>query len=303
MHCATSASVADMLAAVDYAADNAEVVSMSWGANDSAAFAPYASRFSRANVVFCAASGDHQRRVVAVRRGNVRLRRRHDASLGAVRLPVPLDHGAVRALGVLVDVSLVANPRSGAYIVYNGTWYVVGVTSLAALLVSGMLSLANQMRRNAGKPPLSTQNSELHSALCAIYAAARKYAAAFSANARSSVAGGLLEYSEGVGFQVPTGLRLAQLRAHLRPPRCVTPYFLKCTRVQVLDSERSGIGRVVRRRLAVRRSMQFPPSTKCVHATRPTAKRETPLSAAGSQKARMTYRKPVRCTSSLRVAE
>ena len=55
---ASSASIQDMLAAVDYAAANADVVSMSWGAGDSAVFAPYASRFAREHVTFCAASGD-----------------------------------------------------------------------------------------------------------------------------------------------------------------------------------------------------------------------------------------------------
>ena len=237
---ATSASVADMLAAVDYAADNAEVVSMSWGANDSAAFAPYASRLSRANVVFCAASGDTNVAswpsvaATCVSVGGTTLLWAPCASrFRSIMTPYarseftwpsagcgysssvarPAFQSAVNstAARLIPDVSLVANPRSGAYIVYNGTWYVVGGTSLAAPLFAGMLSLANQMRRNAGKPPLSTQNSELHSALYAIYADARKYAAAFKditvgTNAGSSVAGGLLEYSEGVGFQVPTGL-------------------------------------------------------------------------------------------------
>jgi hypothetical protein len=40
-----------------------------------------------------------------------------------------------------------------------------------------MLSLANQMRLNVGKQPLSTHNGALHSLLYAIYADKRKYEA------------------------------------------------------------------------------------------------------------------------------
>jgi hypothetical protein len=83
-----------------------------------------------------------------------------------------------------------------------------------------MLSLANQMRLNVGKQPLSTQNGELHLILYAIYTDPCKYAAAFKditlgTNAGSSLlgsagplgsGGSLAEYAEGTGFQVPTGL-------------------------------------------------------------------------------------------------
>lgn len=87
----------------------------------------------------------------------------------------------------------------------------LGGTSVSAPLFAGMLSLANQMRLNVGKQPLSTHNGALHSLLYAIYADPRKYAAAFKditlgTSAGSAFAGGLTNYSEGPGFQVPTGI-------------------------------------------------------------------------------------------------
>jgi subtilase family serine protease len=237
---ASSASLGDMLAAVDYAADHADVVSMSWGANDVAAFAPYASRFSREHVTFCAASGDTNvaswPSVVdtCVSVGGTTLLWA-PCALTRLRLPTPYSRSeftwpsagcgysasvarpayqsAVNATAarLIPDLSLVANPRSGVYVVYNGSWLVFGGTSLATPLFAGMISLANQMRLNVGKHPLSTQNGALHSILYAIYADPRKYAAAFKditlgTNAGSSLLGGLAEYAEGQGFQVPTGL-------------------------------------------------------------------------------------------------
>ncbi len=248
---ASSASLGDMLAAVDYAADTADVVSMSWGANDSAVFAPYVSRFSREHVTFCAASGDTNvaswpsvvETCVSVG-GTTMLWTPCQTRLRSLMTPYtrseftwpsagcgysasvarPAYQNSVNATTarVIPDLSLVANPRSGVYVVFNGTWLVFGGTSLATPLFSGMISLANQMRLNVGKQPLSTHNgevhSELHSILYAIYADPRKYAAAFKditlgTSAGSALpleplgsAGSLAEYAEGAGFQIPTGL-------------------------------------------------------------------------------------------------
>jgi subtilase family serine protease len=238
---ATSASLGDMLAAVDYASAHADVVSMSWGANDAAAFAPYASRFSREHVSFVAASGDTnvaswpsvvdtcvsvggttllwapcQTRLRSLMTPYARSEFTWPSAGCGYSMSVarPAYQSSVNATAarVIPDLSLVANPRSGAYIVYNGNWLVFGGTSLATPLFAGMISLANQMRLNIGKQPLSTQNGELHSILYAIYTDPRKYAAAFKditlgTNAGSSLsAGSLAEYTEGTGFRIPTGL-------------------------------------------------------------------------------------------------
>src|SRR5262249_4110479 len=55
---ANSAFDTDLLAAVDYAATHANVVSMSWGGGEFSSQTTYDSHFSRAGVAFVASSGD-----------------------------------------------------------------------------------------------------------------------------------------------------------------------------------------------------------------------------------------------------
>src|SRR5437868_2451736 len=52
-------SFTNLLAAVDYAASNAQVVSMSWGGNEFSGETSYDSHFIRSGVTFIAASGDN----------------------------------------------------------------------------------------------------------------------------------------------------------------------------------------------------------------------------------------------------
>ena len=238
---ARSAGVTDLLAAVDHAAANADVVSMSWGAADAAAFAPHASRFSREGVCFCAASGDTnfaswpsvvdtcvsvggttllwapcaQGRFRAIMAPHSRSEFTWpSAGCGyatSVARPAYQDLVNQNAARSVPDLSLVANPRSGVYVVFEGAWYVLGGTSVAAPVFAGMLSLANQMRLNAGKRPLSTRAGALHSVLYGIHADPRKYAADFRDVTLGTAQGSagpadLADFSEGPGFQVPTGL-------------------------------------------------------------------------------------------------
>jgi subtilase family serine protease len=238
---ASSASLKDMLAAVDYAAERAEVVSMSWGSKDSPDFAPHAPRFARDAVCFCAASGDAnvaswpsvvdtcvsvggttllwapcaKGRFAAVMAPHSRSEFTwpsagcgFSSSVARPSYQKAVNPSASRSVP---DLSLVANPRSGVYVVYNATWHVLGGTSAAAPLFAGMLSLANQMRLNVGKRPLTTKGGALHATLYAIYADARRYAADFKdvtlgTAQGSALGGGLVEYAEGVGYKLPTGL-------------------------------------------------------------------------------------------------
>lgn len=55
---AKSSSLNDLLAAVDYASGHANVVSMSWGANEFSNEASYDGHFNKTGVVFTASSGD-----------------------------------------------------------------------------------------------------------------------------------------------------------------------------------------------------------------------------------------------------
>ena len=54
------------------------------------------------------------------------------------------------------DISLIANPGTGVYIVNKGIWVSVGGTSVSCPISAGIISLANQQRFNLKKQPLTT---------------------------------------------------------------------------------------------------------------------------------------------------
>lgn len=58
------------------------------------------------------------------------------------------------------DVSMIANPKTGFFIYFKGNWSAVGGTSLSAPFFAGVLGIANQMRFNLNKNPLTTVYSE-----------------------------------------------------------------------------------------------------------------------------------------------
>jgi subtilase family serine protease len=58
------------------------------------------------------------------------------------------------------DVSMIANPKTGFFIYFKGTWTAVGGTSLSAPFFAGVLSIANQMRFNLNKAPLTSVYNE-----------------------------------------------------------------------------------------------------------------------------------------------
>ena len=235
---ATSDSLVDMLAAVDHATGviGADVVSMSWGLGDDAALAPLAPRLAAASVCYCAASGDANvaswpsvlASCVAV--GGTTLfwtpcakgrfqgimapysrteRTWEQAGCGfSASVPQPPFQAALgsRTHRSVPDVSLVANPRTGVFVVYDGTWRVLGGTSVGTPLFAGMLSLANQMRFNVGKPALSTAAVQARM-YTYIYATPRRYAADFyDVTVGTDVGSPGVVYTEGAGFRIPTGL-------------------------------------------------------------------------------------------------
>ena len=187
---AASSSLADMLAAVDHATNaiKADVVSMSWGTMDAPALAPFGARFSNPRVSYCAASGDSNTvswpavaaNCVAVGGTSLYWTPRGDGASNnkertettwtsagcgyassvlqpAYQHAVPSIEHKFRAVP---DLSLVANPRTGVYVVFKGQWCVLGGTSVATPIFAGMLSLANQARINAGKVTLTTVYSK-----------------------------------------------------------------------------------------------------------------------------------------------
>jgi len=179
---AKSNSVKDLLAAVNYAENviRADVLSMSWGGNDSASFSSYSSSFSNQNICYCAASGDTNyvswpavsSNCIAVggttllwTPTNVSPTSRTEftwpsAGCGYSKSVLkPAYQNAVNTNSnyrCIPDLSLVSNPTSGVHIVYNGKWDCIGGTSAAAPIFAAMLSIANQQRFNSGKSPLTT---------------------------------------------------------------------------------------------------------------------------------------------------
>lgn len=179
---AKTSSTKDMLAAVKYAESNicVDVISMSWGANDSTNFSSYSSSFSNPNICYCAASGDTNyvswpavsSNCIAVG-GTTLLWTPSDVSPTSRTEFTWPSAGCGYSKSVLKpayqnivnttsnyrcipDLSLVSNPTSGIHIVYNGKWDCIGGTSASAPMFAAMLSIANQQRFNSGKPALTT---------------------------------------------------------------------------------------------------------------------------------------------------
>ena len=179
---ARSNSTKDLLAAVSYAENNirADVLSMSWGGNDSTSFSVYSSQFSNPNICYCAASGDTNyvswpavsSNCIAVG-GTTLLWTPSDISPASrteftwpsagcgysKSVLKPAYQNAVNTSSkyrCIPDLSLVSNPVSGIHVVYAGKWDCIGGTSAAAPIFAGMLSIANQQRFNSGKSALTT---------------------------------------------------------------------------------------------------------------------------------------------------
>jgi subtilase family serine protease len=180
---AASSSYSDLFAAVDYAAQHADVVSMSWGGSESTSETSYDAHFAGRSVTFTASSGDSgagalypaaSPYVVGVggttlpldmsgaRTGNetawsgsgggvsgVESQPGYQQSLGATSLGTMLaDHaGGMRGIP---DVAYDADPSTGFSVFdsvrYQGQagWFVVGGTSAGAPQWAALVALADQ---------------------------------------------------------------------------------------------------------------------------------------------------------------
>ncbi|WP_051335543.1 S53 family peptidase [Methylocapsa acidiphila] len=167
---AASASLSDLLAAVDKAAQLVAAagggeVSMSWGGSEFNGQTAYDSHFSRSGVTFFASTGDSpgvqwpssSANVVAV--GGTSLSRQlgtmtflHHASWadagGGLSAYVARPayqasvSGTVGSARGVPDIAAVADPSTGVWVYDsgNGGWLVVGGTSVAAPLVAGIVN-------------------------------------------------------------------------------------------------------------------------------------------------------------------
>ena len=214
---AVSASLNDLLAAVNYARNQASVsvVSMSWGAGEFNGEGSYDSYFTtpsgHGGVTFVASSGDNgapaswpsiSSNVLSV--GGTTLSLGSGNSYGSEKgwggsgggyspyISEPTYQRGFQNTGHRSnpDVAYDADPYSGFYVNQNGSWYAVGGTSAGAPQWAGLIAIANQGRAAAGRAPLS-------SALHAIYSLA---AADFH-----DITIGSNGYKAGVGYAAVTG--------------------------------------------------------------------------------------------------
>ncbi len=190
---AKSSYLNDLLTAVNYAATQASVVSMSWGSSEFSSETAYDSYFSpqsHPGVTFIAASGDSGGRTIwpAVS-PNV-------LGVGGTSLSISLSSGtysfssetawsgsgggyslyekepawqlAVQSTGrrSSPDVAFDANPYTGFAVYdtygYNG-WYQIGGTSAGAPQWAGLIAIANQGRKLLGLSTLGNVASTLYS--------------------------------------------------------------------------------------------------------------------------------------------
>ena len=243
---AASDNINDLMSAVDYANNTiqADVISMSWGGNDVASNTSSNSYFTNPSISYCAASGDTNSvswpavlsNCIAVggstllwtpTSNNTNTRTEYSwngAGCGySSTVLQPEYQKDVKTIShkyrVIPDVSLIANPSTCVYTVYDGNWYGIGGTSVATPIFAAMMSLANQMRFNAGKGPLTSvfdktpANNIQNYLYKTIYTNPASYAADFYnitiGTGKGSVGGtssALTTYTANSSFDVTNGL-------------------------------------------------------------------------------------------------
>jgi kumamolisin len=167
---AASNSYGDLMKAVQVASQlvvkaGGGQVSMSWGGSEFSSQTYYDSYFTGANVVFFASSGDQpgvsypatSPNVVAVggvsaSRDVTTLNFSHFASWSeagagvSVITPRPAYQSSIATtigpMRAIPDVAALANPETGAWVYMNGSWGVVGGTSLASPIAAAITNLS-----------------------------------------------------------------------------------------------------------------------------------------------------------------
>jgi subtilase family serine protease len=243
----------DLMKAIDYAVNtlNVDVVSMSWGDLENNAYASYSKLFNNIYVTYCAASGDYNyaswpsvlQNCISV--GGTTLlwtpngkQTRTEYSWNksgcgySSSIPQPNYQknisGITHTHRAIPDVSLVANEQTCVYTVYKGKWYGIGGTSVATPIFAAMVSLANQMRFNLSKNPLTSvysltnvasnnykplSNNIQHYLYTTLYNNKAEYQNVFYdviiGSNEGSIAGtnrGLTTYNSTSGYDITTGL-------------------------------------------------------------------------------------------------
>lgn len=239
---AKTAKISDMIAAINYATQviKADVVSMSWGNTDSIYNNVYNTSFNNPSVTFCAATGDNnsvcwpavQTNCLAVGgtsliwtpNSSCTIQRSeytwNGAGCGYSRtISQPFYQKMVSNIAhiyrAVPDISLVANPLTSVYTVYDGSWFSVGGTSVSTPIMAGIISIANQQRFNQSKPALTSvfpnANNIQNYLYNTILTSPTKYKNDFNdvvigTGVGSTPSSGLTTYSSNIGFDITTGL-------------------------------------------------------------------------------------------------
>jgi len=194
---AKSSRLSDLIIALNYANSTikADVISMSWGLDEVSQLNPYNNYFTNTSICYCAASGDYNivswpatsSNCIAVggtsliwSPNNSPQRTEYpwnSAGCGYSKIIAQPNYqydinSITHKNRVIPDLSLIGDVNTSAYTVYNGNWYGVGGTSVGTPIFAGILSLANQLRFNAGKSALTTvYNTSPNSTTNSIYKA------------------------------------------------------------------------------------------------------------------------------------
>jgi hypothetical protein len=230
-HCDSSGVPTDLLAAVDYAAQQPGVVtvSMSWGYGEFPAETSADFHFTTPGITFVAASGDRgapplwpaiSPNVVAVGgtslslddAGNYSAERGWSGSGGGVSAyeSKPAYQSKVTQSTTnrtSPDVSYNVDPNPGVAISYNGAWIVAGGTSAGAPQWAAPLAIADQGRATTFNDPLGSQDTL--NALYSLYNPPPGSSPDFH-DILSGTSTGIPPYSAGPGYDLVTGIGTPQ---------------------------------------------------------------------------------------------
>ena len=223
---AKSASLDDMISAIQYANNlNINIISMSFGTSEFLTQSSYAKYFNNPNICYVASSGDNNnvefpsslQTVLCVGGTTIEYNNDNtiytsawsDAGCGISKfVSKPSYQSKIGKTNYrnCCDLSLVANPNSGVSVCYDNKFYEVGGTSISAPLMSGILAIANQLRKNNNKSVLTTSSNQNGNVLKYIYTTLYANSTLYKNNFVDVVIGTDGKYTSVIGYDYPTGI-------------------------------------------------------------------------------------------------
>jgi len=233
---AASSSFDDMFAGVQYASNpptgsplkKPDVISMSWGAGESLIQTFYDKYFSDKSICYLASSGDNNFCCYPSTSNNV-------LSIGGTTLYLDGNNNRTKETTwmsagcgvssvftkpsyqnnmillnkykkrVIPDVSGVANASTGVCVVYDGSTYIVGGTSVSCPIMAGILSIAFSYRKELKKKSFTTVNGVNNNLQKFLYNL-QKTPQVYTTNFYDIIIGKDGEYQSGKGHDIATGL-------------------------------------------------------------------------------------------------